>query len=89
MIDNSPNVVLEALARNVVVAASDSGGTGEIPQKLGLKTFRFGDVRNFVSVLSQCLANPRLTKSQSNHLESLISETTHATQLIKIYESII
>ena len=89
MIDNSPNVVLEALARNVVVAASDSGGTGEIPQKLGLKTFRFGDVRNFVSVLSQCLANPRLTKSQSNLLESLISETTHATQLIKIYESII
>jgi glycosyltransferase involved in cell wall biosynthesis len=89
LIDNSPNVILESLARRVRVVASDSGGTGEIPELLNLRTFKYGDVEDFCSTLRLALENSLLDIDAHKKLINLVSEKVHAQKLHSIYESMI
>jgi glycosyltransferase involved in cell wall biosynthesis len=89
LIDNSPNVVIEALARGKPVLASNSGGAGEIPSKLALPTFVFGDINSFCSSLQKLIEIGPLSRAQKEKVRELISEKTHAKNLINIYSSLI
>jgi glycosyltransferase involved in cell wall biosynthesis len=87
--DNSPNVIAESLARGVTVVTSNSGGVGEIPSKLGLKIFEFGDLEGFCDALMIGLSKSRLSTEQQALIRNIASEKTHASELRKIYDSMI
>ena len=89
VIDNSPNVVIEALARGIPVLASDSGGTGEIPRKISLPTFVYGSLNGFCSALQQLIQVGSLDASQEEKVSELVSERAHAKKLIDVYRSLI
>jgi glycosyltransferase involved in cell wall biosynthesis len=88
-IDNSPNVITEALARGVMVVASNSGGTGEIPDILGISTFTYGDIDDFCKVLAKSINHRRITNGQHQLLRTVVSEESHALDLQTIYKSMI
>ena len=88
-IDNSPNVITEALARRIMVLASTAGGTGEIPNKIGINTFQYGNLGDFADNLAIALTQKRTTEEQDVSLRELVSETVHASKLKNIYESMI
>jgi glycosyltransferase involved in cell wall biosynthesis len=87
--DNSPNVITEALARRIMVLASTAGGTGEIPNKIGINTFQYGDLGDFADNLAKALIQKRTTEEQDLSLRKLVSERVHALELKNIYESMI
>jgi len=89
VIDNSPNVVIEALARGIPVLASDSGGTGEIPRRISLPTFVYGSLSGFCSALQQLIQIGSLDASQEEKVSELVSERAHAKKLIDVYRSLI
>lgn len=89
LIDNSPNVIIEALARRIMVLASNAGGTGEIPDHMGISTFEYGNLEDFSDKLAAALAGNQTSEEQNLLLSNFVSETAHASKLKEIYDSMI
>jgi glycosyltransferase involved in cell wall biosynthesis len=89
LIDNSPNVTIEALSRGVVVVSSDAGGAGEFPSKVGLKTFIHNDIESFCVAMRDGISVGRLSSAQIVRIQELISGNRHAKSLREIYRSLI
>ena len=83
--DNSPNVMLEGLARNVWVSGSEVGGIKEILDEFGMFTFPVGDFEALTSVLEWYLRHKNAKTNSQEKARNLFSNEVIAKQHISLY----
>ena len=85
LVDNSPNVIFEALVCGTPFAGSDQGGIPEISKAFGMETFRYGDSESmFRAIIKQ-----KSIKFDSNRIReaalAIVDPTIVAQKLIEHY----
>jgi glycosyltransferase involved in cell wall biosynthesis len=86
--------VIEAMAMEIPVIVSDSGGTQEIVQdgRTGY-VFSAGDANALAKRTIEVLSDPglcrSLTRTARKYIESELSATTHARHVMKLYDEIL
>jgi glycosyltransferase involved in cell wall biosynthesis len=92
--DNSPNVLLEAMASGRPVVATDVGGVAEfVPDRRGGLVVPAGDVQAFAGALDTWLRAPDLARSAGDYNRQKVisgfSWRASAHRLLDVYRSVI
>jgi glycosyltransferase involved in cell wall biosynthesis len=92
--DNSPNVVLEAMASGLPVVTTDVGGVREfVTDRVGGFVVPPGDATAFAAALERYLTSPPAAQEAGNHnrlkATTAFSWRASALQLLDVYNSVI
>ena len=86
-IDNSPNIIFEALACGVPFIGSDRGGIPELCLAFGMETFEYGNVASMFSAIVTQKSKPNDPHSLRKKALSFTHPSVVANQHIEAYKS--